>query len=178
MSLPHVLLGLLSDRPSTGYDLARSLERDLAPLWRAEISQIYPALARLRRAGFILLRVLGPRHGPRRNLYRITATGRRELRRWLVEPSPPPSSKDEGLTRVAFLDALPASERRPLLARYERSIAEEIRRLKESSPASGSLREARRGAIERLEATRRWVRSVAAEPAPPTPPASGAVKRK
>ena len=124
----------------------------------------------------MLLRVLGPRHGPRRNLYRITAAGRRELRRWLVEPSPPPSSKDEGLTRIAFLDALPPPDRRPLLARYERSIAEEVRRLKDSSPASGSLREARRGAIERLEATRRWVRSVGAEPSPP-PPASAA-KRK
>ena len=122
----------------------------------------------------MLLRVLGPRHGPRRNLYRITAAGRR----WLVEPSAPPSSKDEGLTRVAFLDALPASERRPLLSRYERAIAEEVRRLKESSPPSGSLREARRGAIERLEATRRWVRSVAAEPAAPPAAGSGAVKRK
>lgn len=178
MSLPHVLLGLLSDRPSTGYDLARSLERDLAPLWRAEISQIYPALARLRRAGFILLRVLGPRHGPRRNLYRITAAGRRELRRWLVEPAPPPSSKDEGLSRIAFLDALPPSERRPLLARYERSIAEEVRRLKESPPLEGSLREARRGAIERLEATRRWVRGLGAEAVPPAAATPGGIKRK
>jgi PadR family transcriptional regulator, regulatory protein AphA len=173
-----VLLGLLFDRPSTGYDLARSLESDLAPLWRAEISQIYPTLARLRRAGFVLLRVLGPRHGPRRNLYRITAAGRRELRRWLIEPSPPPSSKDEGLTRIAFLDALPPSERRPLLARYERSIAEEVRRLRESSQLSGSLREARRGAIERLEATRRWVRAVGAEPVSGTAATPGGIKRK
>jgi PadR family transcriptional regulator AphA len=178
MSLPHVLLGLLFDRPSTGYDLARSLERDLAPLWRAEISQIYPTLARLRRAGFVLLRVLGPRHGPRRNLYRITAAGRRELRRWLVEPSPPPSSKDEGLTRIAFLDALPAPERKAVLIRYERSIAEETRRLKEASPLSGFLREARRGAVERLEATRRWVRAIAVEPAAPSAPAHPASKRK
>jgi DNA-binding PadR family transcriptional regulator len=178
MSLPHVLLGLLSDRPSTGYDLARSLQRDLAPLWRAEISQIYPTLARLRRAGFILLRVLGPRHGPRRNLYRITAAGRRELRNWLVEPSPPPSSKDEGLTRIAFLDALPASERKAVLTRYERSIAEETRRLKEAPPPSGSLQEARRGAIERLEATRRWVRAITVEPALPAAPAHPAGKRK
>ncbi|MDQ2871108.1 MAG: PadR family transcriptional regulator [Acidobacteriota bacterium] len=163
MSLPHVLLGLLWTSPSTGYDLARSLDEDVAPLWRAEISQIYPALARLRRAGFILLRVLGPRRGPRRNLYRITAAGRRELKRWLSEPSPAPSSKDEGLTRIAFLEALPPAERRALLARYERTIAEEIRRLRDTAPPDGFLREARRGAIERLEATRRWVRGLAGE---------------
>ena len=178
MSLPHVLLGLLSDHPSTGYDLARSLDEDVAPLWRAEISQIYPALARLRRAGFVLLRVLGPRHGPRRNLFRITAAGRRELRRWLSEPPAPPSSKDEGLTRIAFLDALPSAERRPHLARYERTIAEEIRRLKGTSPAGGFLKEGRRGAIERLEATRRWVRSIAADPASSTIATTPAGKHK
>jgi PadR family transcriptional regulator AphA len=176
MSLPHVLLGLLSHRPSTGYDLARSLETDVAPLWRSEISQIYPSLARLRRAGFVLLRVLGPRHGPRRNLYRITAAGRRELRRWLMEPAPPPSSKDEGLARLAFSDALPGAERRAILARYERTISDEIRRLRESPPLSGSLREGRAGAVERLEATRRWVRSLG--PESPSLPAAPAAKKK
>ncbi len=174
MSLPHVLLGLLSDRPSTGYDLARSLSQDVAPLWRAEISQIYPALARLRRADFVLLRVLGPRKGPRRNLYRITAAGRRELKRWLIEPSPPPSSKDEGLTRIAFLAALPPADRRALLARYERTIAEEIRRLRETAPPAGFPREARRGAVERLDATRRWVRGLSLDASTSTGHAPGA----
>lgn len=179
MSLPHVLLGLLWTSPSTGYDLARSLDEDVAPLWRAEISQIYPALARLRRAGFVLLRVLGPRRGPRRNLYRITAAGRRELKRWISEPSPPPSSKDEGLTRIAFLEALPPAERRALLARYERTIAEEIRRLRDTAPPDGFLREARRGAIDRLEATRRWVRALSGEStAVPVAPPPGSPQKK
>lgn len=176
MSLPHVLLGLLSHRPSTGYDLARDLERDVAPLWRSEYSQIYPALARLRRAGFVLLRVLGPRRGPRRNLYRITAAGRRELRRWLLEPPPPPSSKDEGLARIAFSDVLAGPDRRAILARYERTISDEIRRLRESPPLSGSLREGRIGAIERLEATRRWVRALGPESS--AGPAAAAAKKK
>ena len=77
MSLPHVLLGLLATEPRTGYELARALEEDLSPAWRAEFSQIYPALAKLRREGHVHLRVLGPRRGPRRNLYRATAAGRR-----------------------------------------------------------------------------------------------------
>jgi PadR family transcriptional regulator AphA len=177
MSLPHVLLGLLSHRPSTGYDLARSLADDVAPLWRSEISQIYPALARLRRAGFVLMRVLGPRHGPRRNLYRITAAGRRELRRWLLEPAPPPSSKDEGLARIAFLDALPAADRRATLGRYERTISDEVRRLREAPAPPGFLREGRAAAIERLDATRRWVRALAAEPSP-SGPGTAASKKK
>ena len=160
MSLPHVLLGLLSERASTGYDLARTLEVELAPVWRAEISQIYPALARLRRAGFVLLRVLGPRRAPRRNLSRITAAGRRELRRWVAEPPPPPRSRDDGMARMAFLDALPLEERRRALHQYERSLTEEIRRLRGGPELPLFRGEARRATIERVEATRRWARAL------------------
>lgn len=180
MSLPQVLLGLLADEPKTGYDLARVMRDELDPFWRSEFSQIYPSLARLRRAGFVVLRVLGPRRGPPRNLYRVTAAGRRELRRWLSEPFPPPRTKDEGLVRIALLDTLAPSERRSALVRYEKTIAEEVRRLRAAPPSPGYRGEARRGALDRLEAMRRWLRSLGPEGpageagrAPRRPPASG-----
>jgi DNA-binding PadR family transcriptional regulator len=164
MSLPHVLLGLLDAQPRTGYDLARAIREEVEPLWRAEISQIYPELARLRREGFVVLRVLGPRRGPHRNLYRVTAAGRRELRRWLLEPPPPSRARDDGLARIAFLDALGVPERRAALRAYERSVADEIARLRAAPPPGGFLAEAREGAVEKLEAARRWARSLAARP--------------
>jgi DNA-binding PadR family transcriptional regulator len=171
VSLPHVLLGLLSEQSRTGYDLERAMREDLDHVWRAELSQIYPALARLRRAGWVHLKVLGPRRGPRRNLYRVTAAGRRELRRWLAVP-PPPRSKDEGLVRIAFLDALPPPERSAVLLAHERALADETRVLRSGEP-SGFRAPARRGAIEQIEASRRWLRvfasevGAAASPAPP-----------
>lgn len=165
MSLPHVLLGLLAEEPRTGYDLARTLEAEIEPAWRAEFSQIYPALARLRRAGFVLLRVLGPRHGPRRNLYRVTAAGRCELRGWLAEPFSPPRGKDEGLARLAFLDILEPPERRLALGRYERVLSEEIRRLRKAPSPPGFRGQARLVVLERLEASRRAVAALAREDA-------------
>lgn len=181
MSLPHVLLALLADAPKTGYDLARTMREELDPYWRAEFSQIYPALARLRRAGFVVLRVLGPRRGPPRNLYRVTAAGRRELRRWLAEPFPPPRAKDEGLTRLAFLDALPPAERGAAVGRYEKVIAEEVRRLRAAPDPTGWRAHARRGALDRLEALRRVLGSLAGEGSggvtPPEPRRSAASAR-
>ena len=53
MSLPHVLLGLLSRAPASGWDLKSRMARDLALGWDAELAQIYPALRRLARAGFV-----------------------------------------------------------------------------------------------------------------------------
>lgn len=164
MSLPHVLLGLLATQPRTGYDLARSIRDEVEPVWRAEISQIYPALARLRREGHVVLRVLGPRRGPHRNLYRVTAAGRRELRRWLLEPPPPPRARDDGLARVAFLDFIPPPERRAVLRAYERSVGEEIDRLRSAPAPEGFRREAREGAVEKLEGVRRWARLLAQRP--------------
>ena len=172
MSLPHVLLGLLDEQSRTGYDLERAMREDLAHVWRAELSQIYPALARLRRAGWIHLKVLGPRRGPRRNVYRVTAAGRRELRRWLGLPAPA-RGKDEVLVRIAFLDALPPEERSAVLLGQERALGEQARLLRSAEPP-GFRASARRGALEQIEASRRWLRLLAADasgsgpaPAPP-----------
>jgi DNA-binding PadR family transcriptional regulator len=176
MSLPHVLLGLLDDLPRTGYDLARAIRSEVEPVWKAEISQIYPALARLRREGFVVLRVLGPRRGPHRNLYRVTAAGRRELRRWLLETPPAPRGRDDGLARIAFLGSLGVPERRAVLRAYESTVAAEIARLSTAHPPEGFLREAREGAVEKLEGARRWVRSLLvalARSGPAHAPASG-----
>ena len=100
------------------------MRAELDPIWRAEFSQIYPALARLRRAGHVVLRVLGPRRGPRRNRYRITAAGRRELQRWLGGTPPAFRSRDDLLVRIALFDALPPADRREALSRQDRAIAE------------------------------------------------------
>ena len=178
MSLPHVLLGLLVEQPATGYDLERMMRTELDPIWRAEFSQIYPELARLRRAGHVVLRVLGPRRGPRRNRYRITAAGRRELQRWLGGPPQLPRSRDDLLVRIALFDALSPADRREALSRHDRTIAEEISRLRAEPAPRGFRREARRGALEKLEAMRRWLKTLSH----PTPsaglPALSSPKKK
>jgi DNA-binding PadR family transcriptional regulator len=175
-----VILGLLATHPRTGYDLARVIEEEVEPVWKAEISQIYPALARLRRAGHVVLRVLGPRRGPHRNLYRVTAAGRRELRRWLLEPPPTPRGRDDGLARIAFLDTLAVPERRQVLRGYEKTVSEEIARLRAAPPPDGFRREAREAAVEKLEAARRWARTLSSRPslAAPSGRSDGAGKKK
>jgi DNA-binding PadR family transcriptional regulator len=178
MSLPHVLLGLLREAPRTGYDLARAIDREMDPVWSAGFSQIYPVLARLRRKGWVLLRVLGPRHGPRRHLYRTTAAGRRELQRWLREAPSPLRHNDEGLARLAFLDALALTERRKALLAFEASISAEIARLRSLPPAGSFPTFGRRAAIEELEALRRFLRAGGAAFSPAEAPAGRRDARK
>ena len=159
MSLPHVLLGLLEETPGTGYELARAIRERMDPSWRAGFSQIYPALRRLRRRGWVLLRVLGPRRGPRRHLYRTTAEGRRELQRWLLETPPARGPNDEMLARLALAGALPPAERRRALAAAEAVIAGETARLRSLPQPGGFSGFSRRAALEQLDALRRFLHS-------------------
>jgi DNA-binding PadR family transcriptional regulator len=167
MSLPHVLLGFLNEEPRTGYDLARALRDELDPIWSAGFSRIYPTLALLRRRGWVRLRVLGPRRGPRRHLYRATAAGRRELRRWLAEPPAIDRGNDALLARVAFLDALPAADRRRALADVDAALSREAARLRALPLPSGFLGVARRAAIDAPESLRRFLKTSGSPPAPP-----------
>jgi PadR family transcriptional regulator, regulatory protein AphA len=103
MSLSHALLGLLSVRSASGYDLMKSFETSLANVWPATQSQVYGELARLADTGLIEVIAQGPRG---RKEYALTDAGLAELRLWLTDPRPEPPRRSEGLLRVFFLDVL------------------------------------------------------------------------
>ena len=86
----HALLGLIAQVGGDihGYELARHFdpEQPLGEVLRLEPSMLYQHLKKLERRGWLTmsLQPQGPR--PPRQLYRITAAGRAELRRWLEAP--------------------------------------------------------------------------------------------
>ncbi len=162
MSLPHILLGLLQAEPRTGYDLARAVRDEIEPSWSAGYSQIYPALAALRRRGWVLLRTLGPRRGPPRLLYRATAAGRRELQRWLAEAPPPPRRNDAILARIALLDVLNPAVRAGVLSGLASVLEAEAARLDALGAGEGSRGLARRAAAAERHALALFLDSGAA----------------
>lgn len=83
--LSCALLGLLSQNPASGYDLRKEFSPTLLGNFSDSPGAIYPALARLEKAGLIRGKV--QRAGPRqRKLFRITPAGASELRAWLARP--------------------------------------------------------------------------------------------
>ncbi len=99
MSLDHLLLGLLR-QPASGWDLRAAFERSLRYFWSAELSQIYPVLARMERRGLLTSKQEPSSRGPARRVYTRTARGRKELLAWL-EAGP-----DLGSDRIAWLGQL------------------------------------------------------------------------
>jgi PadR family transcriptional regulator AphA len=103
MSLRHAVLGLLAERPASGYDLMKLFETSLANVWPATQSQVYGELGKLAAAGLLAVSAEGPRG---RKEYTITGEGRAELRHWLTETEPERFRRSETLLRVFFLGVL------------------------------------------------------------------------
>ena len=120
MSLSHALLGMLSVRPASGYDLMKSFDTSLANVWPATQSQVYGELTRLADAGLIEVAAQGPRG---RKEYALTEAGMAELRTWMTDPRPESPRRSEGLLRVFFLDVLSPEQGREYLARQAEQAA-------------------------------------------------------
>ncbi|MFS4094257.1 PadR family transcriptional regulator [Streptomyces sp. AF1A] len=132
MSLRHALLGLLSERPASGYDLLKRFETSLANVWPATQSQIYTELTKLAGSGLITVAAEGPRG---RKEYALTDEGLAELRHWLTETTPQRTIRSDILLRVFFLGVLPPDQARGYLtelAQMSEQSIEQLRRLSDS----------------------------------------------
>ncbi|MET9959894.1 PadR family transcriptional regulator [Streptomyces sp. NPDC006326] len=132
MSLRHALLGLLSERPASGYDLLKRFETSLANVWPATQSQMYTELSKLAASGLISVSAEGPRG---RKEYTLTDEGLAELRSWLTETKPQRNTRSDLLLRVFFLGVLPPERARGYLdelADMSEQEYEDLRRLEQS----------------------------------------------
>jgi DNA-binding PadR family transcriptional regulator len=87
MALKHVLLALLMDEPSYGYELNRRFEEALGPLWPLREAQVYNNLRALEEAGLVTLEArVAQENLPDRKRYAVTEVGQRELQEWLISP--------------------------------------------------------------------------------------------
>lgn len=112
MSLRHGVLGLLADRPGSGWDLLRRFEASLAFVWPATQSQLYTELKRMDGEGLVHVTDAGARN---RKEYAITEEGRAELERWLTQTEPDRVHRNEALLRVFFLWAVEPAQARAYL---------------------------------------------------------------
>jgi PadR family transcriptional regulator, regulatory protein AphA len=100
----YVILGTLGWRPMSGYEIKSIVDKSTRFFWAASYGQIYPELRRLANAGLIEGKA-SPQGGRRRNVYRLTPGGRKELRAWLNADPEAFELRDEGLLKLFFADA-------------------------------------------------------------------------
>jgi len=103
MAIEHSILGMLSIRPCSGYDLKAEFEKGGAALLSASsFGSIYPHLKRLEQDGLIEAQEEGS-DGRHKKVYELTAQGWQELANWLEQASEyPVPMRDELLLKMLF----------------------------------------------------------------------------
>jgi PadR family transcriptional regulator, regulatory protein AphA len=171
-STPYAILGLLSLRPMSGYDVRKESGESVGHFWSESYGQIYPALAELTSAGLARRRVERRPGKPDRHVYEISERGREALREWLlVAPSAMPV-RSELLLKLFFGDEASAerqsewveqmlADATAQLETYAR-IGREIKREHPDDAHATHWRITLSYGVHRAEAHQRWARETLA----------------
>ncbi len=126
MSLPHLLLGLLSARPMSGYDLNKEFDSAVQHFWSTDQSQIYRTLYKLEAEGLVKAEMIVQEDSPNKKVYRVTETGQAELVRWLSRPQPPSAPHEAWLGQLYFSHHLDNTVTTSVLETYRAGIQAEL----------------------------------------------------
>jgi DNA-binding PadR family transcriptional regulator len=120
MALGDAILACLTERPMTGYELAKAFDSSMGFFWKTDHQQIYRELSKLRDRGHVQAREVVQSGKPNKLVYTLTDQGRAAFRHWAARPSGPASIKDDLLVRICALDAVDIEPlRADLMARLE-----------------------------------------------------------
>lgn len=99
MSLSHVLLTSLMEKPSTGIELARRFDRSMGFFWSATHQQIYRELNAMQKKGWISTLENETDLG-RKKTYQVEQLGRIELADWMLKQAEPAQLREELMVRL------------------------------------------------------------------------------
>lgn len=126
MSVRHAILGYLSWRPLTGYDLKKLFADSELLHWSGNSNQIYTALVQLHRDGLVTAETQQQESRPPRKTYSLTASGQEALRSWVLSSPELPELHSTFLVQIAWADQLDASELDELIGRYENAVEHQL----------------------------------------------------
>jgi DNA-binding PadR family transcriptional regulator len=171
-TLSLAILGLISQKPQTGYDLRKVFTTTPMGHFSSSPGAIYPALRRLEEAGWIRGRSGQGRTRRERVVYEIAPRGLTALKQHLAQPVTAADvtwHMDDLMMRFAFMDGVVGREQtihflRHFATQIDAHVAD-LRRYfdgaKETLPACGRL--AMESGIEGYEMHGQWARRAARE---------------
>jgi DNA-binding PadR family transcriptional regulator len=124
------ILGVLTLRPMSGYDIRKFIQGSIANFWRESYGQLYPSLRELTDDGLVTRRHERQEGKPGRYVYSITPQGRTALRDWLGEPAEWEVPRSELLLKIFFGTEVPVETSLKHVARRREELREDQERLK------------------------------------------------
>ncbi len=127
MMIDYAILGLLSWKPLTGYDVKRVMQDSPFLYWSGNNNQIYKALTKLLENGFVTNQVQYQESAPNKKIYSITESGMDALIRWVMSEEPEaPEVKKAFLIQLSWAGRLEPEKVSRLLDRYENVMTQQL----------------------------------------------------
>ena len=127
MMIDYAILGLLSWKPLTGYDVKRVMQDSPFLYWSGNNNQIYKALTKLLENGFVTNQVQYQESAPNKKIYSITESGMDALIRWVMSEEPEaPEVKKTFLIQLSWAGRLEPDKVSQLLDRYENVMTQQL----------------------------------------------------
>ncbi len=145
MHLRAAILGLLSWKPASGYDLKRVISDSEIFYWSGNNNQIYKSLVELQKEGLVSYQVQLQESLPAKKVYSITEQGRSALYESLLADPEVPEVHKSFLVQLAWAESLSDEEILSLLQQYEEEIANRLSMFlaQAARPGSGPSRSRR-----------------------------------
>lgn len=132
MNIQYAILGLLSWKSSSGYELKKIFEDSPYLYWSGNNNQIYKALLELQKEGLITYETVHQDGAPSKKIYSVTKDGAAKLKDWIITAPAAPEFKKPFLIQLAWADMLNKDELAGLLARYEAEVEAQLNQQKEN----------------------------------------------
>jgi DNA-binding PadR family transcriptional regulator len=100
VSIRHLILGLLTQQPMSGYDVKRFLKSLSWLVDSPSFGSIYPILRALQKDGLVTMEEVPRQRKQPRKIYTSTEAGRQALREWVDLPTSPDVSLKAFLMRL------------------------------------------------------------------------------
>lgn len=153
MSLKYAVLGFLSLRALSGYELKKVFDESVRHFWPADQSQIYRTLKQMHEDGLISQQVIPREERLDVKLYEITAAGQEDLQAWLSTPLSPSETREPFLIQLYFAFLLPDSQVIKLLEA-------EIRQTEDLLASYEAVHQATTGQAQATDMERPWFYSM------------------
>jgi DNA-binding PadR family transcriptional regulator len=159
------LLGFLTERPMTGWELSAAVEGSIANFWNVTRSQVYRELRTLAELEYVEAGEAGPRD---RRPYSVTDAGRRAFGDWIVRDPGSPIVRLPLLLTVFFGRHLPPERLAEILGRELEGGAGALEKFEAMQQEYGSdpfVRQVLQFGIDYQRTLLSWLEGLASDPA-------------
>jgi PadR family transcriptional regulator, regulatory protein AphA len=122
MSINYAILGILSYKSMTGYDLKKIIQDSNFMHWSGNNNQIYKSLTELLDKGMVTNVVKHQESSPTKKIYKITSEGLDALKEWVLSPAEISEIKKPFLVQLAWSKQLNTSELNMMIGEYENQV--------------------------------------------------------